>query len=184
LLVVIAVAACGNGGGNVDPDASDVIDTMVVDMPPPGPCWPVEGTTPSGVIQLGTGEDFFSPMPDDLPVVFGPQSGYHMPVHARVTGLVPGNPSDVLDPSNPRTRFRAFFVDTGEPVNPAVCPIRIPYEPSGSDFDLISGTAILFEVGLPEAEIFGREIRIVVEVIDAQRAYATAEKVVTCRPPQ
>jgi hypothetical protein len=180
-MLFLVLAACG---GDPDPVVVPPDDMMIpIDAPPAGPCWPFDTATPGGSIQLGTGDSFVA-MPDEVKVHFGTQLGYDIPVNARVTGMVPGNPNDVLDPINPRTRFRAFFVDTGEPINPAVCPIRIAYEqkPSG-DFDLSFASAVLFEVGLPEDQIFGRQVRVVVEIIDNNKLYATDEKVVTCRPP-
>jgi hypothetical protein len=186
VLIVVAfagVAACGGGNNAGQPDAPDEIDAAI-DAPKAGPCWPVEGTTPGGTVQLGGGEGAFVPMGDEINVVYGSQSGFHIPVHARMTGMVPGNPTNVLDPMNPRTRFRAFFVDTGEPLNEGACPVRLAYQPAtGAEFDLLRDSAVLFQVGLPEDEIFGREVRVVVELIDATGKYATEEKIVTCRAP-
>jgi hypothetical protein len=182
--IVAFLGACGDNASPIGGDAA-TIDASI-DAPPAGPCWPVDGTTTGGTIQLGGGEGDFVAMPDELPVVFGSQNGYHIPVNARMTGMVPGNQTNVLDPINPRTRFGAFFVDTGEPINGAKCPIRLAYKPASDGsaaFDLLVASAVLFEVGLPEDQIFERQVRVVVEIIDHDGTYATDEKVITCKPP-
>ena len=150
----------------------------------PGPCWPIDDSRPGGTIQLGGGEGAFVPMPDVLPVVFGPQLGFHIPVHARISSMIPGNPKDVTDSSNPRTRFRAFFEDTGLPINEAACPVRIPYkQATATENDLIRDSAVLFELGLPEDQVFGRRVHVIVEVIDDSGKYAKDEKTITCQKP-
>ncbi|MDB4961848.1 MAG: hypothetical protein JWP01_1847 [Myxococcales bacterium] len=170
LALTVVVAGCSDQPGA--PDARP-------------PCWIPEATTPGGSLELGTGEFGFEPMPDPLRVVYGSQGGFHMVVNTRVTGMLAGNPSDVNDPGNPRTRFRAFFVDTGVNVNGAECPIRLAYKPSaGSTQELLVSSAILFEIGYPEHLIFGREIRIEAEIIDAAGTYARDEKTIRCAAPE
>jgi hypothetical protein len=185
LRVAVAVAALGACRGD-EPGVEDggpARDGPVADAGPRGPCWPVEGSTPRGSVVLGTGSEF-SPMPDELALVFGQQGGFHVEVHARMDGLVAGNRADIFDPINPRTRFRVFFVDTGEPIDPSVCPIRLAYEPvDGGGFDLVHGHAVQFSTSLGPEEVFGRDVRVVVEVLDSTGGYATDEKVITCVEP-
>src|SRR5688572_30767067 len=124
-VLMSTATGCGNdpgatGDASVDPDAA-MIDA------PRGPCWPADGRTPRGTIELGIGETAFIPMPDEVYVEYGPQGGFHVPVHARVTSMMPGNPMDVLDPGNPRTRFGVTFLDTGVPITPSPCPLRLAY---------------------------------------------------------
>lgn len=185
---IIAVCAMGCNDPKapiVDAGMQDGDDAAPDIDAPRGPCWPVDNTTPGGTILLGTGEDAYQPMQDETELVYGPQGGFHVVVNSRISGLSPGNPNDVLDPINPRTRFRAFFVDTGEPINPTTCPIRIGYmaSPESGSFDLAIASAILYQVGLPEDMIFDRQLRVVVEIIDGEMHYATAEKLVIPRKP-
>lgn len=177
----LLLCACGNGGGTGVDAAADGPDEPA-DSRPSGPCWSIEGSQLRGTITLGTGQDSYLPMPDTLPLVYGPQGGFHLEVHAQVEmpGFTPGNPSNILDPSNPRTRFRAFFVDTGLSINRGVCPSRLAYFPSGSDvYVLRTGTGLLYEVCYGTQTIFGRPVRVVVEILDASGGYATHEQIVT-----
>ena len=187
LLFCLAVAACG-GESAVNVDAS--IDA--IDAAPPGPCWPVDTTTPGGSVELGTGYSSYRLMPDELPMVFGDQQGYHIEARARINGLDPGDPLEVTKPTNPRTRFSAFFLnDDGtdmtppKPINQSVCPLRLGYVPASDGNGYTSPTylEIRFEVGLSETEIFNKKFRVVVEVIDSAGKYAKAEKVITARAP-
>lgn len=157
-----------------------------VSMDAPGPCWPVvtPAPTPGAAIRIGTGEMTYEPMPDEPRLVFGPQGGFHIVVHAQVTAIKPGDPANVLDGDNPRTRFRAFFVDTGLPINSIQCGFRVGYKPVADDvYELAASSAVLFDVGVPESQIFGRQVRVVADIIDVDNTYATDEKVVTCREP-
>jgi hypothetical protein len=148
-----------------------------------GPCWPTEGLQPRGTIEPGIG-DVFQPMPDDVPLFYGAQGGFGLMVHARMTGLQPGNPTDVLDPSNPRTRFRTFFVDTGEPTNEGgLCPFRVAYVPDGDGYVVRNSLALVFNVCWGSQGLFGRRLRIDLEIIDADGGYAKTEKIVTLTAP-
>lgn len=178
VLVLVTSAACGGGAATNDAGEDARTDA------PPGPCWPIDGTTPRGTIQLGADEGMFVPMSDELRVVYGPQGGFHMPVHARATSIVPGNPADVFDPSNPRTRFHASFDDTGERITLSECGVRLAYEPAtGAEYEMQYGHAVLFDVLLGECEVFDQRVRITLEVIDAAGSYARTEKVITTRAP-
>ena len=181
-LTVLLSGAIGCGNNASTPD--DAVDaSILIDSPMSSPCW-LDAHTPGGTVQLGTGTFQYTPMADHVALEFGTQLGFDIPVHAEMTGLLPGNPKDTLDPSNPRTRFHGFFVDTGESINPGRCGMRLAYVPAaGSAYDLLRGSAILFDVTLTEADLFGREVRVVVEVIDSNANYAMDEKIVICDPP-
>jgi hypothetical protein len=145
-----------------------------------GPCWPTEGLQPRGTIEPGIG-DQYQPMPDEVPLFYGAQGGFGMRVHARMTGLVPGNPSDILDPSNPRTRFRTFFVDTGLPTNEGgLCPFRHAYVPDGNGGYVVqTGLALVFNTCWGSQGLIGNPIRVELEIIDADGGYARTEKIVS-----
>jgi hypothetical protein len=147
------------------------------------PCW-FDTYTLGGTVELGTGDvqAAFTPMPDSVPIIPTPQLGYAIMVDAQMTGMIPGNVNDLLDPSNPRTRFQAFFVDTGAQATSGHCGIRLAYRSSnGTDFELPEVTTLPFAIGVTESELVGRQLRVVVEIIDAASTYARDEKVITCQ---
>lgn len=174
----LALAACD--GGDASPvDAS--VDAYI-----PGPCWPMDTTTPGGTIELGTGLSSYRAMPDMLPLVYGDQNGYHIEARARITGLEPGDPLEVTKPTNPRTRYQAFFVEDGRAIDqPVFCPTRLGYAPAadGNGFTSAFYYEVRFDVGYVGADIFGKQFRVVVEVIDSAGKYAKAEKTITALPP-
>ena len=163
-----------------------------VDAAPPGPCWPIDTATPGGSVELGTGYSSYRVMPDELPMVFGDQQGYHIEARGRVVGLDPGDPIEVTKPTNPRTRYSAFFLkddgtdeDPVRPINQSVCPNRLGYVPAddGNGFTSPSYLEIRFDLGYQDAEIFGKKFRVVIEVIDSANHYAKDEKIITALPP-
>lgn len=151
---------------------------------PPGPCWPELTQTPHGSAVLGTGRDGFETMPDTLPLEYGAQDGYMLIANVRMSGFAPGNPQDVLDPGNPRTRIRAYFDDTNVPLNYyANCPFRTAYVPDGAEHRLVEAAPIIFETCWRSVHLFGKRIRVEVEILDGNGGYATDVKVVTAAPP-
>jgi len=151
-------------------------------------CWPLV-SEPRGAVTLGTGEHEFQVMPDEVPLVFGIQEGFHIVVHARMSGLSPGNIANLIDPANPYTRFSAFFADSGEPITTTFaspCGLRVPYKPTSDDastYQLRMGSATLFETTYGPDDLFGTRVRVVVEIIDEGLGYARDEKIVTCLQP-
>jgi hypothetical protein len=186
-VVAAALVACGDDhtaatdGGTGAADAVDAVDA------PTGaaPCWPDTLVVPRGQITLGTGYGEFEPMPDVLPLEYGSQDGFNLVAHARMTGFAPGDPHNILDPSNPRTRFRAFFADTNVPLDyHAGCPYRYGYVPSaGGGYEFARGLAVIFETCWRPQHLFGKRIRIEVEIEDSSGGYARDSKIVTVAPP-
>lgn len=147
-------------------------------------CWPDVTRVPHGSVSLGTGRDAFEPMPDVLPLEYGPQNGYDFMVNVRMTGFDPGNPDEILDPSNPRTRIRAFFADTNVPLAfSANCPTRTAYARSSTGDYELGGTAVVFETCWRSDRLFGKQIRIELELLDDCGHYASDTKTVTAAPP-
>lgn len=181
-VVLGGAIGCGGPASHADDGGDDVADASI-DSPKSRPCW-LDTYTPAGSIKLGTGANQYIPMPDHIALEFGTQLGYDIPVHAEMMGLMPGNPIDTLDPANPHTRFHGFFVDTGDPVNPGRCGTSLGYKPAaGGAFDLVTGAAVIFDNSLTATDLMGRQVRVVVEIIDAAGNYATDEKIVTCDIP-
>lgn len=164
------LAACGSDSD--DPDL-------------PG-CWPLRSSSPEGSIELGTGYDSYAPMPDELQLTYGSQGGFHFVVRARIRGLEPGDPVDVLSTRNPLTRFQAFD-ETGAAIDsimtPDACGIVLGYA-AASDGDgfIFPPGELRFPVGQTTG-IFDKQYRVVVEVIDIYGHYASDEKLVIARMP-
>jgi len=137
---------------------------------------------PRGTIELGTGVEpsNYLKMPSQKPLEYGSQGGFDIQVNAKMTGLQPGNPSDILDPTNPRTRFHVEFADTGVAINRGVCPNRLAYVPVGNgEFVLQMGTAILYEVCYGSQTILNRDLKVTLEIMDSDNGYAMVEQIVT-----
>lgn len=146
-------------------------------------CAPLDAT-PGAEVELGIGESTFEPMPDVLPVVRDlSQSDPHIVVNARIRGLPPGNPDDILDRHNPRTKASAAIEDLGWTLGPE-CPGSLPYvaSPEPGAYDLIQPYKLGF-MGLPVDEAAGKQARITIEVIGTNGLSARAEKLVTLMVP-
>ena len=166
--LVATQLACGSDGGA--PDATD------------GGCWSLDGSTSTGVIELGTGEDAFEPLGDTLQFQRGNQGGTYLVVNARIKGLEPGDPLDIYAPGNPRTKFAALLWD-GDVVGPR-CPARAGYEPSqGGYFERVEANMIEFLPFARGEKAFGSYVTIVVEIIDSALHYARDERMVYAAPP-
>lgn len=124
-------------------------------------------------------------MPQELPLEYGTQDGYNLVAHVRMSGLAPGNPANLFDPVNPRTRIRAFFDESNVALNEyAYCPFRNAYVPSATgDYELIGAVPIIFETCWRSQNLFGQRIRIELEVVDDTGTYATDVKIVTAVAP-
>ena len=133
--------------------------------------------------ELGTGVEGFEPLGADIVAIAGPQGGHHFFVHARIAGLVPGDPErpGLLD--NPRTRFAAYLVvgDDEQQLDLEYPPDQLGYVDDGAGFyELPSGRLlILNETMLPSA--YDQQIRITVEVTDSDGAVAFDERTVVAR---
>jgi hypothetical protein len=179
-----ALAACGDGGGAGS--AFDAAPMAPDDAHPPYECWPVEGTVPRGSIQLGTGTGGFAERGATSPLVFGSLGGFHLEVHARIVGLAPGDPTNPLSADNPRTRFSAAFADSGALVTDGpTCAMSVGYAPAdeADTFDLARGSALVFDTAYQKSELFGRTLRVSVEIVDAEGGYAIDERLVTAEQP-
>ena len=148
----------------------------------PGPCWSLDGTTPGGTVQIGTGDMQFMPLPSELPFLYGNQGGLELVVRSRITGMDPGNATDFLDPKNPKTRFSAIMFD-GTVVAPP-CSLRYGYTARGDgSYDLVSSGLVEFlplELG---QRAYNTQMTLIVEVIDSAGLYAKNQGDVIVRPP-
>ena len=162
---LVAVAACGGGGSGSD-------------------CWPVAGTTPGGAIELGTGLDFFEPLPAAIQFVVGNQGGTFLILHARMTGLVPGNPDDPNDPTNPSTLFSVRLAD-GQDVN-LECPGKVAYVDTDDGYYTLARPFLMPFLPFSLGEgAFDTDVQVSVEVVDSMlRSTRAVQTVRALTPPE
>ena len=119
---------------------------------------------------IGTGDWEWQELEDGdgIPVIMGPQGGYHVLGSVRVSGIAAGDSSDLSDPKNPTTTFsvwhsgenlseRAIFVEGLEP---------IPDDSLGYRHEMLGRVAILSIDH--DSELDGEEIRFHVRVEDVE----------------
>jgi hypothetical protein len=139
------------------------------------------GCGQDATVELGTGTVDFEPLDDGdgLVVVAGPQGGYHFIVHARATGLVPGDPTMPGIPDNPRTWFSAVL--DGEEIDFEQSPYRLGYEQDG-DYQVLPSGRILRILNEVVPDIHGQEVVIRVRVEDKEGDTAEDERTILALP--
>ncbi len=176
-LIAIAVLTSGCPSSEeilVEPDALDCFSGR--GMP--------AGAVEEGEVRIGADLGGYRELePDqDLVLVEGIQGGTHFDVHARISGLDPGDPSDSRAPENPQTMFSAYSED-GTRIDGSRCGWRVGYDvvdgdaEEWGDYELSSGRRIVLL--LRHRDHFGQRARLVAEVLDAQGRYARDEVWVT-----
>jgi hypothetical protein len=184
---LVAAGGCDDGSKmNVGDDAA-VIDT--VDAPVwNGPCWPSDTATPGGSITLGSGpQGEFQPMPSELQLVYGGQDGFNLVVNVKQMGFGTGDPADILNVTNPRTRIHAFFADTDVPLMAnAECPFRFGYQDiGGGEYVSVDVVSVIFDTCWRSGNLIGKQIRIEAEILDWNgTTYAMDSRTVTATAPQ
>jgi hypothetical protein len=157
-------------------------DSPVADA---GPCWPLNAT-PGGQVELGTGDITFAPMPDMIAIISSvSQSDPYLQVHSRIRGLPPGDPENIFDPRNPKTKVSAVIADLALTLG-VECPaslgyIASPSSPQSGDFDL-SPHSLRLGFGFdhpPLDQLSGKQALITIEVVGSNGRYAKADKLVT-----
>lgn len=146
---------------------------------------------PSGpaTIEIGTGALDFEVITkgQELPLVAGPQGGYHFVINARIQNLLPGDSSTPNALGNPQTRF-SIYLEDGTRVDNMSAPYRLGYRDGAEDwFEMPSGRILQLDDGLIAdgdllTEIFEQDVRLVVEIRDARGDEAEAEAVVVAVP--
>jgi len=133
---------------------------------------------------LGTGEWEWESLEngDEIPVIMGPQGGYHLLGSVRVSGILPGDPDNLGEPSNPTTSFAVWFEDenlTAESVFvQGLDPITAEMPPFSHE--MLGRFAIL---GIDDdSELDGAEVRFVVTVEDIDGNRVSDERTVRTYP--
>jgi hypothetical protein len=180
--LLVALAACGgSGGSNPEVDAAgDDVDAL-----PKFDCWPTIEPIPRGRAELGSGVDAFQPMPETLPLGYGPQGGFMVMVRTRTSGFLAGGPP-LTNPANPFTKPRAFFADTGQSlmIPGGNCASREWYvESTNGDLEVFREIPVIFDTCWRIDRLLGARIRIDLELMDATGSYATDVKTITATDP-
>jgi hypothetical protein len=165
------LAACG-GSTETIPDAYE------------GPCWPLP-SKPGGQVELGTGDISFETMPAMLAITKNAsQSDPFLEVHARIRGMPPGNPNDIFDPRNPRTKASGRIEELNLTLG-VECPASLGYvsAPESGAFDMIHSLRLGFGA-LPLEQVDGKQAVITIEVVGSNGLYAMDTKTVTVMNPQ
>jgi hypothetical protein len=170
--VTLLLASCG-GHASQDADAAG----------PTGPCWPLDAM-PGGQAELGTGDITFVPMSAMIPIIRNAsQSDPFLQIHSRIHGLPPGDPDDILDPGNPRTKVGATIDELGLTLG-VECPASLGYvtSPEAGAFDLIHSLRIGLGT-IPLDQVAGKQVRITLEVVGSNGLYAQDVKMATITLP-
>ena len=133
---------------------------------------------------IGTGDWEWQELEDGdgIPVIMGPQGGYHMLGSVRVSGIAAGDSSDLSDPTNPTPTFsvwhagenlteRAGFVAGLEPIVDDSLEYR---------HEMLGRFAIL-SIG-HDSELDGEEVRFHVRVEDGEGRVVEDERVLRTYP--
>ncbi len=149
-----------------------------------GPCWPLSAT-PGGQVEVGTGDVTFEPLPATLDIITSSvQSDPFVLVHARIHDLPPGNPQDILDPHNPKTKISLVVNGLTFPIG-VDCPasrgyVAVPGMPGVFDMDQAIHVGFF---DTPLDQVSGMQARITVEVVGSDGHYAKDEKLATLMAP-
>jgi hypothetical protein len=127
---------------------------------------------------LGTGEWEWEDLADgdEIPVIMGPQGGYHLLASVRVSGILAGDAKDLSDPNNPTTSFAVWF----EEENLTAASVFVQgLDPISSDMppyrnEMIGRFAIL-GIG-DDSELEGQEVRFEVTVQDVEGLSVSDER--------
>jgi len=141
---------------------------------------PVDAGPPA--VELGTGHPDFEPIEDggELEFILGPQGGFHFLASARASGVVPGNPDDRFDASNPTTTFRAFVGDRRVDLMASSYTQGLDPSLEPGVYEMV-GRLLLLDIERC-SDLTGMTVRVEVEIEDAAGARVRDERTVTAVP--
>jgi hypothetical protein len=151
-------------------------------------CWPIDSAVAgAGSIQIGSGLGEFAVFQNDEEVLLeaGGQGGHHIRIVTRIEGLEPGDPTNILDKNNPRTRL-SLLDDNGDPITNSACPVRIPYADNGEGtLELSRSYSLVFPLDPEILRSFDNQpVTIRAEIIDSKGNFATSEHRIIARLPE
>ena len=116
---------------------------------------------------LGTGSLAFEAISPGamLPIIAGPQGGYHVWGSLRASGIDPGDYYDPNSPNNPQTRFDVFLADGSRIGGTAQFKVGLKIRSNGTMEHV--GEPVILAISDP-LEINGQSGSMHVEIIDSQ----------------
>ncbi len=170
-LLLILLFACAKP---TDSDAT-VSEENVVEIP--------EGWG-DPMIELGTGEWEWETLEGitELPLIQGPQGGFHFLASVRVAGIEPGVAQDLSDPKNPTTQF-VIWVD-GEDITMTGTYIqgldRAPVDAEPYFHEMV-GRFVIVDI-MTDEELDGVEVEMSVDVTDIHGTHLSMSRWFTAYP--
>ena len=125
---------------------------------------------------LGTGNIEFEALADgdDIAIVHGMQGGYHFFGSARMTGLIPGDGTDLTNPDNPTTTFTV--TRDGQRIDANIAGYVQGYRPL-PDTDLVELIPRVVVLDIEDdAELDGATVEFTVTITDVTGATASDTK--------
>lgn len=179
LSVLAGLSAPACSGGDASPDAGHL------DGPGPGApdarplCYSGGGTpTPGAEVDVGAFRDGvgYAPLEEnqELDVYAGNQGGFHFFLHARIRGMSPGDQEQPLE-TQPATWF-SMYLEDGTDITLAACVFPLAYEMNESGDWVLPYSPIVQFSGGQVPGIYGKRVRVKVEVMDGEGRYATDEE--------
>ena len=120
------------------------------------------------LIALGTGEWEWETLEGvtEMPIIQGPQGGFHFLGSVRVSGIEPGDPSDLANPNNPTTAF-SVLVDGEDITMSATYTQGLDETPKTVQHyrHQMVGRFVIVDI-LADEELVGSDIELAVTVTD------------------
>ena len=136
------------------------------------------------MIELGTGEWEWESLEGttELPLIQGPQGGFHFLASVRVAGIEPGVAQDLSDPTNPTTKFVIWM--NGEDITMTGTYVqgldRAP-EDAAPFFHEMVGRFVIVDITADE-ELDGVEVEMSVDVTDIHGTHLNMSRWFTAYP--
>jgi len=139
------------------------------------------GATPPAKASIGSGDNTFSALSDgsDALIVLGPQGGYHLVGAVQVSGLKPGDPSDLGSPDNPTTTF--VVENNGIRIDAGGAHYTQGLDPVGANTFEMIGRIVILDITNADA-INGSTLGFSVTVTDIDGISATDSVQLIARP--
>lgn len=178
LCILAGFSAPGCSGGDASPDA------RTSDGPDPQDARPLcysGGGTPTpgasvdiGAFRYGVGYD---PLEEgeEVAVFQGSQGGFHFFMHARIHGMSPGDRDQPIE-THPATWFTMYREDGTDITGSGECVYPLAYEMNEAGDWVLPYSPIVPFTGGQVPGIYGKRVRVKVEVMDGEGRYATDEE--------
>jgi hypothetical protein len=176
LSVLVGLSAPACGGGDASPDARPP-DGTAPDARPL--CYAGGGTpTPGAEVDVGAfryGVGYAQLQENQELIVYaGSQGGFHFFLQARIRGMSPGDQEQPIE-TQPATWFTMYLED-GTDITLSECVFPLAYEKNEGGDWVLPYSPIVPLAGGQVPGIYGKRVRIKVEVLDGEGRYATDEE--------